>query len=92
MAFPGDPPTCTSMSSVPKPDLAPEAEIVEDDEEQSLPQPEEEAVKLGRTALSDAGAVGHGVTGAVGSVIGGVGHDVSTLESHLPGHHTEASH
>ena len=46
MAFPGDPPTCTSMSSVPKPDLAPEAEIVEDDEEQSLPQPEEEAAKL----------------------------------------------
>ena len=34
------------MSSVPKPDLAPEAEIVEDDEEQSLPQPEEEAAKL----------------------------------------------
>jgi excinuclease ABC subunit C len=34
------------MSSVPKPDLAPEAEIVEDDEEQSLPQPEEDAAKL----------------------------------------------
>jgi excinuclease ABC subunit C len=34
------------MSSVPKPDLAPEAEIVEDDEEQSLPLPEEEAAKL----------------------------------------------
>ena len=31
------------MSSVPKPDLAPEAEIVEVDEEQSLPQPEEQA-------------------------------------------------
>ena len=31
------------MSSVPKPDLAPEAEIVEEDEEQSLPQPEEQA-------------------------------------------------
>src|ERR1700751_1084386 len=46
MAFPGDRPTCTSMSSVPKPELAPEAEIVEEDEEQSLPQPEEEAAKL----------------------------------------------
>ena len=34
------------MSSVPKPDLAPEAEIVEEDEEQSLPQPEEQAAKL----------------------------------------------
>ena len=34
------------MSSVPKPDLAPEAEIVEDDEEQSLPPREEEAAKL----------------------------------------------
>jgi excinuclease ABC subunit C len=34
------------MSSVPKPDLAPEAEIVEDDEEQSLPLPEEEAAQL----------------------------------------------
>jgi excinuclease ABC subunit C len=34
------------MSSVPKPDLAPEAEVVEDDEEQSLPLPEEEAAKL----------------------------------------------
>src|SRR6201993_727088 len=46
MAFPGDRPTCTSMSSVPKPDLAPEAEIVEEDEEQSLPLPEEQAGKL----------------------------------------------
>ena len=34
------------MSSVPKPELAPEAEIVEEDEEQSLPQPEEEVAKL----------------------------------------------
>ena len=34
------------MSSAPKPDLAPEAQIVEDDEEQSLPPPEEEAAKL----------------------------------------------
>jgi excinuclease ABC subunit C len=34
------------MSSVPKPDLAPEAEIVEEDEEQSLPLPEEQAAKL----------------------------------------------
>jgi excinuclease ABC subunit C len=34
------------MSSVPKPDLAPEAEIVEEDEEQSLPLPEEQAGKL----------------------------------------------
>src|SRR5690242_8208220 len=46
MAFPRDRPTSTRMSSVPKPDLAPEAEIVEDDEEQSLPLPEEEAAKL----------------------------------------------
>src|SRR5215831_10818462 len=44
--FPGDRPTSTSMSSVPKPDVAPEAEIVEEDEEQSLPQPEEQAAKL----------------------------------------------
>jgi excinuclease ABC subunit C len=34
------------MSSVPKPELAPEAEIAEEDDEQSLPQPEEEAAKL----------------------------------------------
>ena len=34
------------MSSVPKPDLAPEAEIVEEDEEQSPPLPEEQAAKL----------------------------------------------
>ena len=34
------------MSSVPKPDIAPEAEIVEEDEEQSLPLPEEQAGKL----------------------------------------------
>ncbi|MGA8698599.1 MAG: excinuclease ABC subunit UvrC [Xanthobacteraceae bacterium] len=34
------------MSSVPKPELAPEADIVEQDEEQSLPQPEEEVAKL----------------------------------------------
>jgi excinuclease ABC subunit C len=34
------------MSSVPKPDLAPEAQSVEEDEEQSLPQPEEDAAKL----------------------------------------------
>ncbi|HEX8809117.1 MAG TPA: excinuclease ABC subunit UvrC, partial [Xanthobacteraceae bacterium] len=34
------------MSSVPKPDIAPEAEIVEEDEEQSLPLPEEQAAKL----------------------------------------------
>jgi excinuclease ABC subunit C len=34
------------MSSVPKSDLAPEAEIVEEDEEQSLPQAEEQAAKL----------------------------------------------
>src|SRR5689334_10477030 len=46
MAFPRERPTSTSMSSVPKPDLAPEAEVVEDDEEQSLPLPEEEAAKL----------------------------------------------
>jgi excinuclease ABC subunit C len=32
-----------SMSTVPKPDLAPEPDIVEEDEEQSLPQPEEPA-------------------------------------------------
>ena len=35
-----------TMSSVPKPDLAPEAESLEEDEEQSLPQPEEDAAKL----------------------------------------------
>src|SRR5690242_9525957 len=46
MAFPRDRPTSTRMSSVPKPDLAPEAEIAEEDDEQSLPQPEEEAAKL----------------------------------------------
>ena len=34
------------MSSLPKPDLAPEAEVVEDDEEQSLPPSEEEAARL----------------------------------------------
>ena len=32
-----------SMSNVPKPDLAPEPDVVEQDEEQSLPQPEEPA-------------------------------------------------
>src|SRR5262249_52389269 len=46
MAFPDVAPTSTSMSSVPKADLAPEAEIAEDDEEQSLPPREEEAAKL----------------------------------------------
>jgi excinuclease ABC subunit C len=35
-----------SMSNVPKADLAPEAEAAEEDEEQSLPQPEEAAAKL----------------------------------------------
>src|SRR5215472_1243276 len=35
-----------SMSNAPKPDLAPEAEIAEEDEEQSLPQPEEPAAKI----------------------------------------------
>jgi excinuclease ABC subunit C len=34
------------MSSAPKPDLAPEAEVVEEDEDQSLPQPDEQAAKL----------------------------------------------
>jgi len=34
------------MSNVPKADLAPEAETAEEDEEQSLPQPEEAAAKL----------------------------------------------
>ena len=34
------------MSSVPKPELAPEAEIAEEDDEPLLPQPEEEAAKL----------------------------------------------
>jgi excinuclease ABC subunit C len=34
------------MSSVPKPDLAPEPESAEEDDEQSLPQPEEDAAKL----------------------------------------------
>lgn len=52
---------------------------------------EEEAVKLGRGALNDAGAVGHTVTGAVGSVIGGAEHDVARVGSHLPGHHSEAT-
>jgi excinuclease ABC subunit C len=35
-----------SMSNVPKADIAPEAEIAEVEEEQSLPQPEEPAAKL----------------------------------------------
>jgi len=35
------------MSSVPKPEIAPEAQITEEDDEQSLPQPDEEAVELG---------------------------------------------
>jgi len=52
---------------------------------------EEEAVKLGRDALNDAGAVGHTVTGAVGSVLGGVEHDVARVGSHIPGHHPEAN-
>jgi len=46
MAFLGDQPTSMSMSSVPKPDLAPEAQTLEEDEEQSLPQPEDDAIKL----------------------------------------------
>ena len=50
-----------------------------------------EAVKFGRTALGDAGAVGHAVTGAVGGVVGGVEHDVASVGSHLPGHHSEAT-
>ena len=43
MAFADDKPTCTSMSStakpdIPKPEIAPEAEVAEEDDEQSLPQ------------------------------------------------------
>ena len=34
------------MSSVPKPEIAPEAQIAEEDDEQSLPQPDEAAVEL----------------------------------------------
>jgi predicted PurR-regulated permease PerM len=52
---------------------------------------EEEAINLGRGALNDAGAVGHTVTGAVGSVIGGVEHDAARVGSHLPGHHSETT-
>src|SRR5215468_11536176 len=46
MAFLGDQPTSMSMSSVPKPDLAPEGQTLEEDQEQSLPQPEDDAIKL----------------------------------------------
>ena len=52
---------------------------------------EEEAVKFGRGALSDAGAVGHTVTGAVGGVIGGVEHDVARVGAHMPGHHGDVN-
>src|SRR5689334_6805995 len=38
--------TMSNVPNVPKPDLAPEPEIAEEDEEQSLPQPEEQAAKL----------------------------------------------
>jgi excinuclease ABC subunit C len=46
VAFRNDMPTCTSMSSVPKPEIAPEAQSTEEDDEQSLPQPDEEAIEL----------------------------------------------
>src|SRR5689334_1596902 len=36
----------TTMSTVPKPELAPEPEIAEEEDEQALPQAEEEAAKL----------------------------------------------
>jgi len=49
-----------------------------------------EALKFGRGALNDAGAVGHAVGGAVGGVVGGVEHDVARVGSHLPGHHNDA--
>ena len=50
MAFADHKPTCTSMSStakpdIPKPEIAPEAEVAEEDDEQSLPRPEDEPAK-----------------------------------------------
>jgi hypothetical protein len=53
----------------------------------------QEAEKIGRGAISDAGSVGRAVTGVVGGVVGGVGHEAHSIEqgvaSHLPGHRSE---
>lgn len=66
----------------------------------------QEAIKVGREAVTDtgaavrtvagdAGAVGRMAAGAVGGVVGGVGHEVHSVEhgitSHLPGHHERDS-
>lgn len=62
----------------------------------------QEAIKVGREAITDtgaavrtvagdAGAAGRAVAGVVGGVAGGVGHEVHSVEhgiaSHVPGHH-----
>ena len=36
----------TAKPDIPKPEIAPEAEVAEEDDEQSLPQPEEDTAKL----------------------------------------------
>lgn len=66
----------------------------------------QEAVKVGReavtdtgaavrTVVGDAGAAGHAVAGGIGGAIGGVGHEAHRAEegvaSHLPGHHEHDS-
>ncbi len=61
-----------------------------------------EALKLGRGALHEAGALGRGAVGAaetvgrdavgvVGGIGSAVGHEARALESHLPGHHRDAT-
>lgn len=53
-----------------------------------------DAGAFGRTAVSDAGALSRAVTGVAGGVVGGIEHDVHSVEhgigSHLPGHHNAA--
>lgn len=53
-----------------------------------------DAGAFGRTAVTDAGALGRAVTGVAGGVVGGIEHDVRSVEhgigSHMPGHHNAA--
>lgn len=56
---------------------------------------EEEALRFGHGAVTDAGAIGRTAAGLVGGTIGGVEREVRSVEhgigSHLPGHNSAAA-
>ncbi len=56
---------------------------------------EEEALRFGHGAVTDAGAIGRTAAGLVGGTIGGVEREVRSVEhgigSHLPGHNSTAA-